>query len=150
MKTLVIDNSGEYTIPDAQRFDLKSARIHNCVGCWTCWWKTPGKCAYSDLEDFYRGYIAADRVVIFEKPENGFVSVKLKTLLDRAIPLFMPYTTFAEGGTWHEKRYPKYPDVTLYYDCDFDGTEDKSIFCDYIQKVFSQFLRKEHCSTSYF
>lgn len=99
MKTLVIKEFNGYPIPDSACFDLSEAEMKNCAGCWICWWKTPGICIYKDLEDFYRSYVNADRAVIFAKPENGFISSRMKTLLDRMIPLYLPYTMSAKGGT---------------------------------------------------
>ena len=107
MNTLMIREFGDFRIPDSNCFDLTKINIADCIGCWTCWWKTPGICIHEDLADFYRSYINADKVIIFAKLENGFVSSKLKTLLDRMIPLFLPYTIFEKGGTWHVPRYPK-------------------------------------------
>ena len=90
MNTLMIREFGDFRIPDSNCFDLTKTNIADCIGCWTCWWKTPGICIHEDLADFYRSYINADKVIIFAKLENGFVSSKLKTLLDRMIPLFLP------------------------------------------------------------
>lgn len=145
MKTLVIREFGDYKVPDAICIDLEKTELKNCVGCWTCWWKTPGVCVYKDLENYYRGYVNADKAIFFAKLESGFVSNRLKTLFDRMIPLVLPYTTFAEGGTWHTPRYPKYPDIVFYYDYDFQDKEDAGIFHDYIQRVFTQFYSKEIC-----
>lgn len=143
MKTLVIKEFGDFEIPNSLCFDLAEKEVNHCVGCWTCWWKTPGICVYKDLEDFYRGYVNADQAVFFAKLKDGFISGRMKTLLDRMIPLFLPYTVFAKGGTWHSPRYPKYPDVVFYYDDDFQDEEESHIFHDYIQKVFEQFHSKK-------
>lgn len=145
MKTLVIKEFNGYPIPDSACFDLSEAEMKNCAGCWTCWWKTPGICIYKDLEDFYRSYVNADRAVIFAKPENGFISSRMKTLLDRMIPLYLPYTMSAKGGTWHLPRYPKYPDIMFYYDYDFHSEDERQVFHDYIRKVFEQFHSKQIC-----
>ncbi len=67
----------------------------------------------------------------------------MKALFDRMIPLFLPYTSFNNGGTYHTPRYPKYPNVKFYYDYDFEDEEDYRIFHDYIYKVFNQFHAKE-------
>lgn len=99
MNTLIIREFGDYTTSGSKCFDLSKMDIADCIGCWTCWWKTPGICVHKDLEDFYRSYVNADRVIIFAQLKYGFVSSKLKTLLDRMIPLFLPYTIFERGGT---------------------------------------------------
>lgn len=143
MKTLVIKEFGNFTVPGADYLDLSKADHKNCIGCWTCWWKTPGICIYKDLEGFYRNYVNADRAIIFAKLEHGFVSARLKTLLDRMIPIVLPYTVIQKGGSWHRPRYPKYPDIEFYYDSEFADEEESELLRDYIQKVFEQFHSKK-------
>lgn len=143
MKTLGIKEFGDFMLPDSECFDLTKTELKHCVGCWSCWWRTPGICVFNDLEDFYRDYVNADQVVIFAKLEHGFISSKLKTLLDRTIPLVLPYTVYTKGETWHLPRYPKYPGVTFYYDYDFQEKEETDILHDYIKRVFEQFYSKE-------
>ena len=145
MNTLIIREFGDYTISGSKCFDLTKMDIADCIGCWTCWWKTPGICVHKDLEDFYRSYVNADRVIIFAQLKYGFVSSKLKTLLDRMIPLFLPYTIFERGGTWHVPRYQKYPAIEFYFNYEFEEEEDAQLLHDYIQKVFEQFYSKEIC-----
>ena len=123
-------------------FDLARIKVKNCIGCWSCWWKTPGKCAFKDLDEFYHNYIKSDKAIFFAKVTKGFVSGNMKNLFDRMIPLYLPYTTYKTGESMHVKRYERYPDVEFYYDGTFETNEDKSIFEDYIQRVFYQFYSK--------
>ncbi len=143
MKQLLINECTDVRRNDVIIFDLAETKINHCIGCWTCWWKTPGKCIYKDLEQFYRAYVNADQAIFCAKLQEGFISSKMKSLFDRMIPLFLPYTIFRNGGTYHSPRYPKYPDVKFYYDYDFEDEESYRIFCDYIYKVFDQFHAKK-------
>lgn len=144
MKTVLIrEFTNNVSNQDAYIFDLSKTRINNCVGCWSCWWKTPGQCIYKDLEDFYRGYVNADKAIFYAKLNEGFISSKMKSLFDRMIPLFLPYTSFRDGGTFHTPRYPKYPNVEFYYDYDFKDEESYRLFYDYVYKVFVQFHSQE-------
>lgn len=143
MRTIFIRDCTNSSVQGATIFDLQETKINNCIGCWSCWWKTPGVCIYKDLEAFYRGYVNADSAVFCVKLNEGFVSSKMKSLLDRMIPLFLPYTSFRDGGTFHTPRYPKYPNVEFYYDYDFKDEESYKIFYDYVYKVFVQFHSPE-------
>ncbi len=143
MSTVMIKECTEVPFSDVFTVDLSQTEVNHCIGCWTCWWRTPGKCIYKDLEFFYRAYVNADQAVFYAKLHEGFVSSKMKALFDRMIPLFLPYTSFSNGGTYHTPRYPKYPNVIFYYDYDFEDEEDYRIFHDYIYKVFNQFHAKE-------
>lgn len=143
MKTILIKECTDVPIQALHTFDLSETKINDCVGCWSCWWKTPGRCIYKDLEIFYREYVNADKAIFYVKLHEGFISSKLKSLFDRMIPLFLPYTSFSKGGTFHTPRYPKYPDIEFYYDYDFKFEEDYNIFYDYVYKVFEQFHSHE-------
>lgn len=143
MKTVFITECTGISVKDALIFDLSETKINYCTGCWSCWWKTPGICIYKELQDFYRGYVNADKAIFYAKLQEGFVSCKIKSLFDRMIPLFLPYTSFSNGGTFHTPRYPKYPDIEFYYDYDFKNEDDYNIFYDYVHKVFDQFHSQE-------
>lgn len=142
MNTLVVNEFEDCPLESDMSISIKTAAIKNCTGCFSCWWKTPGRCIYTDLNDFYRAYVNSDEVVFMAKLTNGFISGRLKTLFDRMIPLFLPYTKYRSGGTYHVPRYPSYPDIRFYYEYDFESQEDFVIFHEYITKVFEQFYAK--------
>lgn len=142
MKTLVIKECENVTVQNDLTFDLKQMGLKNCTGCWTCWWKTPGRCIYKDLDEFYHQYISADKAIFFSKVKKGFVSGDLKTLFDRMIPLYLPYVAYTTGESMHVPRYEKYPDIEFYYDGEFESSESLKTFIDYINRVFYQFHSK--------
>jgi len=142
MKTLVIKECENVTVQHASIFDLKQMVVKGCTGCWTCWWKTPGRCVHKDLNEFYREYVAADKALFFAKVKKGFVSGDLKTLFDRMIPLYLPYVAYTTGESMHVPRYEKYPDIEFYYDGEFETSKSLQIFINYINRVFYQFHSK--------
>ncbi len=142
MKIVVIHESENIPAPKGITFKLDEIDAKDCTGCWTCWWKTPGRCIYKDLDEFYHHYITADKAIFIAKIKKGFVSGALKTLFDRMIPLYLPYVVYATGESMHVPRYEKYPDIEFYYDGEFDHEHDRQIFFDYIHRVFYQFHSK--------
>ena len=142
MKTIVIKECTDISIENTFTFDLSKITIAHCAGCWSCWWKTPGKCVFKDLNEFYHEYITADKAIYFSKITKGFVSANLKNLFDRMIPLYLPYTTYKTGESMHVKRYDKYPDIEFYYDGQFETANGREIFEQYINRVFYQFYAK--------
>jgi len=142
MKTVIINEcekiptSGEYIL------DLAKADVKSCIGCWSCWWKTPGRCTYQDLDQFYHHYITADRALFFSKITKEFVSGNLKTLFDRMIPLYLPYTEYSTRESMHVPRYEHYPDIEFYYQGSFETPAGRKTFIDYINRVFYQFHSK--------
>ncbi|MBM7871430.1 hypothetical protein JOC70_002930 [Clostridium pascui] len=142
MKTVVIKEIDGYKVDSIYELDLNKNRIKDCCGCWSCWWKTPGRCINKDLDEFYSKYLEADRVIIFSKVTKGFVSGNLKSLFDRIIPLFIPYVEVSKGESRHVPRYDKYPDIEFYYEGNFKTDEGEQILKDYIYRTFDMFESK--------
>lgn len=142
LKTVVVREFGDYGRNGGYVLDLQRLTVSDCLGCWSCWLKTPGQCVHHDLDDFYRVFLKADRARFFLKVSMGFVSGNVKTLFDRMIPHYLPYITYITGESMHERRYSHYPDVEVYYDGDFLSGEERQLFEDYLARVFYQFYAK--------
>ncbi|MEG2770370.1 MAG: flavodoxin family protein, partial [Oscillospiraceae bacterium] len=73
-------------------FDLSNTKIDTCRGCRECFSKTPGECSINDdMSYILRAYIAAD-VVVWSFPLHNFgVPAKVKTVIDRLLPLYLPF-----------------------------------------------------------
>ncbi len=92
---------------DAEIIDVAKANIKGCLGCFACWNKTPGKCVISDgIPAILNKLIAAD-VILWSFPLYYFgVPGPLKNLIDRQLPLSLPFMTDeASGG--HPPRYDR-------------------------------------------
>lgn len=131
------------TDPEYYCLDLSLEGPKACCGCWSCWWKTPGRCIHLDLDRFYREYINAETVILYIAPSRDFVSSRLKRLFDRMIPLFLPYTSFSSGESMHVPRYQDYPDIQIRYRNSFQDSNGEKIFRHYIHRVFYQFHSKK-------
>ena len=141
MRVVVIKEYGNYAPSGAFVLDLSERKIHDCIACWSCWLKTPGRCCFSDLDDFYAHYVNADKIILFSRVSNGFVSGSLKTLLDRSIPHYVPYVRYDSGESMHVKRYENAPEVEVYYEGEFLDAAERKTYEDYLHRVFYQF----HC-----
>lgn len=139
IKTVIIREFDAETEHDGFVLDLTQTVPRDCIGCWSCWWKTPGRCVHKDLDDFYQAFLGADKAVFFLRSSMGFVSGNVKTLFDRMIPHFMPYINYKTGESMHDLRYDRYPDVEVYYDGAFACDEERQLFEEYIARVFYQF-----------
>jgi hypothetical protein len=139
MNTIVVRECGKMDVNCDYLLDLAETKVNDCRGCFTCWLKTPGRCVHKDLDDFYHAYVSADKMIVFSKVTQGFVSGEMKTLFDRMIPNYLPYITYKSGESMHYPRYEKYPDVEVYYEGKFETEDERSIYVDYINRVFYQF-----------
>lgn len=144
MKTVVVRECGPENIQCDFLLDIAKTEVKDCIGCWTCWLKTPGKCIHKDLDEFYRAFLGADRVIIFSKANQSFVSGRLKTLFDRMIPHYLPYINYKQGESMHFPRYERYPDIEVYYEGEFETGEEREIYENYVNRVLYQFLCKNY------
>lgn len=82
--------------------------IQDCLGCFGCWTKTPGKCVISDdMEQILRAYLEAD-VVVWSFPLYYYgMPSRIKALMDRLLPTNLPFMAVSEDGEvcGHPSRY---------------------------------------------
>jgi len=92
-------------------FRLRELRVQRCVGCYSCWVKTPGLCIYRDDVDLlFRSYINSDFVVYSTPIILGLISPILKNVNERMFPPVMhPLIKVENGRMQHLSRYEKYP-----------------------------------------
>jgi multimeric flavodoxin WrbA len=71
---------------------LKDLKINHCLGCFTCWTKTPGVCVHKDdMAALFPKVRQAD-VVVYATPLYVFtVSGLMKDFMDRLLPLADPH-----------------------------------------------------------
>lgn len=83
-------------------------KIAGCLGCYGCWTKTPGKCVIQDdMTEILTDYRKAD-VIIWSLPLYYYgMPSKIKALMDRLLPLNLPFMQVAEDGEdcGHPPRY---------------------------------------------
>jgi len=91
---------------DAEIIDVAKVGIKACLGCFVCWNKTPGKCVINDeMGDVLDKMIAAD-VIIWSFPLYYYsVPGGLKNLIDRQLPMNLPFMTGENESGGHQARY---------------------------------------------
>ncbi|WP_432402914.1 flavodoxin family protein [Wukongibacter sp. M2B1] len=93
---------------------LHELDIKNCIGCFGCWVKTPGICVINDWgRDIAKAIIQSDLVVYLTPIVFGGPSSELKKVIDRIIPLTLPFFKKINGEIHHKPRYDKYPRVMV-------------------------------------
>jgi multimeric flavodoxin WrbA len=79
--------------------------IKPCLGCFTCWTKTPGKCVHhDDMEEILPILDRADLIVYAIPLYIYSVPGPVKMFLDRQLPLAEPYLVEKDGITSHPRR----------------------------------------------
>jgi putative NADPH-quinone reductase len=91
---------------NAEYIDVAKAGIQGCLGCFACWNQTPGRCVLSDgMAAILPKLIAAD-VVIWSFPLYYYsVPGCLKHLIDRQLPMNLPFMAAESESGGHPPRY---------------------------------------------
>jgi hypothetical protein len=118
-------------------FVLRELNIRPCIGCWDCWWATPGLCGVADdTHELRRAYVHADLVLLASPLIQGFPSALLKTVIDKLIPLYHPYIELEHGECVHRPRYDRYPALVTLVE---PGPQDDAADLDVVQRYFERF-----------
>ena len=80
--------------------------LQPCKGCFACWSATPGVCCMQDdMAQIIEKMLAAD-VVIWSFPLYYFgLPSGLKALMDRQLPMSLPFMAQGAQGGGHPSRY---------------------------------------------
>jgi len=65
---------------------LAKEKIGHCIGCFTCWTKTPGKCVLKDdMESLLKLYMASEIVIMASPLYVDHVTGIMKDFMDRGL-----------------------------------------------------------------
>jgi multimeric flavodoxin WrbA len=81
-----------------------SAASAPCVGCFDCWFKTPGICKTNDYLQNSELWNSEETVIISQNCYGGY-SEQVKKALDRSVPASTPFFTYRSWKIRHIKRY---------------------------------------------
>ena len=76
-----------------------------CVGCWI---RTPGRCIKKDgVSDIPAWVGRCKELILVSRLTFGGFSARVKAVLDRSIPMMLPFFTMIDGKTRHPSRYDR-------------------------------------------
>ncbi len=98
-------------ISDAAQTEVRECTVSKldikpCLGCFACWNKTPGKCCMNDdMTQTIEDMLWAD-TIIWSFPLYYFsVPAPLKNLMDRQLPMVLPFMSVDSESGSHPTRY---------------------------------------------
>ena len=104
----------------AETIYLKEKKVRPCIGCYTCWTKTPGVCA---IRDDMAGLLEKVRecdIIIYATPLYIYtVSALLKAFQERLIPLLDPHLIKYGDIHRHPYRFETNRKMVLISNCGF-------------------------------
>ena len=101
----ICDTQKDY-FPSIESLNVTQMDINSCLGCFSCWKTTPGKCCiYDDMQIVLKKILWAD-LIIWSFPLYYFsLPGKLKTVIDRQLPFTTPFMLSDVEGGGHPTRY---------------------------------------------
>ena len=132
-----------------EQLDVAALKIGACRGCFACWKKTPGTCCIKDdMPSIIEKELEAD-LIVWSFPLYYFnVPGMLKNLIDRQLPMNLPFMSENTSGTGsgsHDARYDmKNTRHVLVSTCGFYSAKGNY---DSVTNMFDHFLGKGNYET---
>ena len=119
--------------------NLREKKIKYCIGCFTCWTKTPGKCIHKDdmTKELFPKWLNSDLVVYATPLYNYTVNAEMKAFIERTLPVLEPFFEQRDNRTEHPLRQTP-PDAVV---LSVAGFLEMSVFdqlSNYVQFLFGR------------
>ncbi len=125
-------NKNEFEV---EHLVLRDLSIAACQGCFDCWLRTPGKCKIDDYGRDTTNKMAHGNLIIHFTPiAFGGYSFELKKVLDRMLPILLPFLTLRKGETHHKFRYKDRASIIAIGILDKPDNEKESIFKELVYR----------------
>jgi multimeric flavodoxin WrbA len=94
--------------------NLREKKVKNCIGCFTCWTKTPGKCLHKDdmTKELFSKWLNSELVVYATPLYHYTVNAEMKAFIERTLPASEPFFEQRDGRTVHPSRHTP-PDAVV-------------------------------------
>ena len=100
--------SAEAAGAEVTKHYLTDLDINGCTGCFSCWWRTPGKCVQRDDMDWIIPAILDTDILVYATPVyHDNIIHYLQRLRERTLPLALPEFIVSKGETTHPGRYSR-------------------------------------------
>lgn len=85
---------------------LRDKQVRHCVGCFTCWTKTPGTCVHKDdmTKELFPVWLNSDLCVYASPLYHFTVNATMKNFIERTLPMVEPFFVDHDGRTSHPWR----------------------------------------------
>jgi multimeric flavodoxin WrbA/putative sterol carrier protein len=124
--------------------NLRQKTVRNCIGCYTCWTKTPGVCIHKDdmtLELFPK-WLEADMAVYATPLYHFTMTASMKAFIERTLPVLEPFLIQVKDRTTHPIRH-KMPKVVVMSVAGFPEMTVFDQLSSYVRFLFGRGLLAE-------
>ena len=122
---------------EVETINLRDKKIKSCIGCFTCWTKTPGKCVQKDdmSNEIYPKLLESDLAInatpLYYHNMNGAMS----TFRERTLPAVQPFFEIGEDGrNYHPLRH-KVPGSVWLSVCGFPELSEFDALSDFLNRT---------------
>jgi len=129
---------------EVETINLREKKIKNCIGCFTCWTKTPGVCVQKDdmTNELFPKWLEADLAVCATPLYHFTVNATMKAFIERTLPVVEPFLHRLNDATSHPLRQKPPKTVVL----SVAGFPEMSVFdqlTSYVNFLFGKGLVAE-------
>jgi len=122
--------------------NLREKTVKNCIGCFTCWTRTPGKCIHKDdmTKELFPKWLKSDLAVYATPLYHYTVNAEMKTFIERTLPVLEPFFEQRGNRTVHPLRQDP-PDAVV---LSVAGFIEMSVFdqlSNYVNFLFGRHMR---------
>jgi multimeric flavodoxin WrbA/putative sterol carrier protein len=111
---------------EVEVINLAKKKMKYCIGCFTCWTKTPGQCLHKDdmTKEIYPKYLESDLCILATPLYHFTVNAQMKTFIERTLPMLQPFFEKRDGVTRHPLRHEPPPVAVI----SVAGFPEESVF----------------------
>jgi len=123
---------------------LRKKTVKNCIGCFTCWTKTPGVCIQKDdmTNELFPRWLESDLVIYATPLYHYTMNATLKAFVERTLPLLEPFVRERNGVTYHPLRQ-NHPAVVVLSVAGFPEDAVFNCLSSYVHFLFGKGLVAE-------
>jgi multimeric flavodoxin WrbA len=117
--------------------NLREKTIKNCIGCFTCWTKTPGKCIHQDdmTKELLPKFKGSDLVVFATPLYFHTMNAAMSAFRERTLPNALPFFELDEQGKTYHPLRAKAPAVVWLSVCGFPDESEFGALSDYLNRT---------------
>ena len=116
--------------------NLREKTIKNCIGCFTCWSKTPGKCLQNDdmTSEIFPKFLNSELVVYAFPLYYHFMNGAMRTFIERTLPAIQPFFERSVGKIYHPLRH-KVPATVFLSVCGLPEASEFDALSDFLNRT---------------
>lgn len=113
---------------------LREKKINNCIGCFTCWTRTPGRCIQKDdmSMELFPKWLASDLVVYASPLYYHTMNSAMSAFKERTLPAVSPLFEVGDDGNVFHPFRNKIPAAVYLSVCGFPQDAEFDAFSEFL------------------